>query len=56
MKAKLNELDGGVDAVAEPPPEKGACIRKESTRKKAKGKENKELQSAKKKANGEESS
>ena len=51
MKVKLNELDGDVDAVAEPPPRKRACTRKESTQKKAKGKENQTPQSAKRKAN-----
>ena len=37
IKAKLNEIDSGVDAVAEPLPMKRTCTREESTQKKVKG-------------------
>ena len=51
MKARLNELDGGLDDVDKSPPRKRACKRKSSTQKKGKGKENKTPQSAKRKVN-----
>ena len=51
MKARLNELDGGLDDVDKSPPRKRACTRKSSTQKKGKGKENKTPQSAKRKVN-----
>ena len=49
VKAKLDELEGGEDAVAKPPPRKKACTRKEGAQKK--GKENKTSQSMKEKLN-----
>lgn len=51
VKAKLDELEGGEDAIAKPPPRKKACTRKEGAQKKGKGKENKTSQSTKKKSN-----
>ena len=51
MKARLNELDGGLDDVDKSPPRKRACTRKSSTQKKGKGKENKTPQLPKRKVN-----
>ena len=51
MKTKMEELDNSADAVAEPPPRKKVCARKEATQKAKKGKENKTAPSTRKKAN-----
>ena len=51
MKTKMEELDNSADAVAEPPPRKKVCARKEATQKARKGKENKTAPSTRKKAN-----
>ena len=51
MKARLNEVDGGLDDVDKSPPRKRACTRKSSTQKKRKGKKNKTPQSATRKVN-----
>jgi hypothetical protein len=50
MKARLSELDGGLDAVDKSPPRKRACTKRSSTQKKGKGKD-KTPQSAKRKVN-----
>ena len=56
MKAKLDELEGDVDAVAKPPPRKNPCTRKDGAQRKRIGKENKTAQSTKKKTIREKSS
>ena len=56
MKAKLDELEGDVDAVAKPPPRKNPCTRKDGAQRTGIGKENKTAQSTKKKTIREKSS
>ena len=51
MKTKMEKLDSGADVVAEPPPRKKVCARKEATQKRRKSKENKTAPSTRKKAN-----
>ena len=51
MKAKLDELESDVDAAAKPPPRKKPCTWKDGAQRKGIGKENKTVQSTKKKTN-----